>query len=106
MKEKWFFYRGNGRLESDIIVDKNGYLVDGYTSYLIAKEYGKKIVKVKRVWKTVKYLEKGCVLDVFGLAEEDWCGSEQCETYKKYKNKSGLDICKEILGVQERIRLW
>lgn len=43
--------------------------------------------------------------DVFGLAEKDWCGSEQCETYQKYKNKSGLDICKEILGVQERINI-
>lgn len=40
-----------------------------------------------------------------GLAEKDWCGPEQCETYKKYKNKSGLDICKEILGVQERINI-
>ena len=53
----------------------------------------------------MKYLEKDCVLDVFGLAEENWCGPEQCETYKKYKNKSGLDICKEILGVQERINI-
>ena len=42
--------------------------------------------------------------DVFGLAEKDWCGSEQCETYQKYKNKSGLDICKEIIeGIQMEI---
>ena len=46
MKEKWFFYRGTGRLESDIIVDKNGYLVDGYTSYLIAEADGIKKVEV------------------------------------------------------------
>ena len=43
---------------------------------------------------------------MFGLAEEDWWGSEQCETYQKYKNKSGLDIYKEILGVQESINIW
>lgn len=46
MKEKWFFYREIGRLESDIIVDKNGYLVDGYTSYLIAEADGIKKVEV------------------------------------------------------------
>ena len=41
---------------------------------------------------------------MFGLAEEDWCGSEQCETYKKYKNKSGLEICKKIIeGIQTKI---
>lgn len=40
-----------------------------------------------------------------GLAEKDWCGPEQCEIYNKYKNKTGLDLCKEILGIQERINL-
>lgn len=46
MKEKWFFYKEIGRLESDIVVDKNGYLVDGYTSYLIAEADGIKKVEV------------------------------------------------------------
>lgn len=49
-----------------------------------------------------KNLCHGCTRS---LGEKDWCGSEQCETYQKYKNKSGLDICKEILGVQERINI-
>ncbi len=40
-----------------------------------------------------------------GLAEKDWCGPEQCETYKNLKNKSGIELCKAILGIQERIDL-
>lgn len=47
-----------------------------------------------------KNLCTGCV----GLGEKDWIGKETCPTYKKY-NKSGLEICKEILGKQERIKL-
>lgn len=46
MKEKWFFYRNTGKLESDIIVNKEGYLTDGYTSYLIAEADGIKKVEV------------------------------------------------------------
>jgi hypothetical protein len=30
-----------------IVVDKNNMLVDGYTSYLIAKDLNKKIVRVE-----------------------------------------------------------
>lgn len=37
MKAKWNYYRKTGSLESDIVIDENGYLIDGYTSYLIAK---------------------------------------------------------------------
>lgn len=37
MKAKWNYYRKTGSLESDIVIDKDGYLIDGYTSYLIAK---------------------------------------------------------------------
>lgn len=48
-----------------------------------------------------KNLCTGCT----GLGEEYWCGPEQCEIYKKYKDKSGLEICKEILGIQERIKI-
>ena len=46
MRAKWSFYRSNGKLESDIIVDKDGYLTDGYTSYLIAEADGIKKVEV------------------------------------------------------------
>ena len=41
-------YRYDRTLYADIVLDKDGYLVDGYTSYLIAKEYNLKYVKVKR----------------------------------------------------------
>lgn len=47
-----------------------------------------------------KNLCTGCT----GLGEQDWIGKEACPTYKKYKNKSGLDICKEIIeGIQMEI---
>ena len=42
-----------------------------------------------------KNLCTGCT----GVGEQDWIGKEACPTYKKYKNKSGLDICKEIIEV-------
>lgn len=53
----------------------------------------------------MKYLEKGCVLDVFGLAEKDWIGKEACPIYQKYKNiRSNFDIAKEIIeGIQMEI---
>lgn len=47
-----------------------------------------------------KNLCTGCV----GLGEMDWMGKEVCPTYKKY-NKPGLEICKGILGKQERIKI-
>lgn len=50
MKEKWFFYRKTGSLESDIIINKNGYLIDGYTSYLIVEADN-----IKKIDVIVKY---------------------------------------------------
>lgn len=39
-----------------------------------------------------------------GLGEIDWIGPEQCETYKKLNNMSGLELCKHILkGEQQKI---
>lgn len=35
----------------------------------------------------------GCV----GLAEKDWCGKEQCEKYKRFKESNKVTICKNIL---------
>lgn len=46
MKAKWNYYRKTGSLESDIVIDENGYLIDGYTSYLIAKADGIKKLDV------------------------------------------------------------
>ena len=48
MRERWEYYRCNDRLYSPIVIDKSNYLVDGYTSYLIAKEDGLKEVEVVR----------------------------------------------------------
>ena len=48
MRERWEYYRQMGRLYSPIVVNERGYLVDGYTSYLIAKEDGLKEVEVVR----------------------------------------------------------
>ena len=36
------------KFRSWIVIDKNGILEDGYITYLIAKKYGKKYVKVIR----------------------------------------------------------
>lgn len=38
MSKKWKYYMDTGKLESKIIVDRNFNLVDGYTSYIIAKK--------------------------------------------------------------------
>lgn len=46
---KWNFYQLYGKFEQPIILDKNNYLIDGYTTYLMAKQLGKKYIKVKRV---------------------------------------------------------
>lgn len=43
-KKKWKYFRETGELESKIILDKDFYLVDGYSSYVIAK-----IAKLEKV---------------------------------------------------------
>lgn len=47
MARKWKYYRETGKLNSPIILDENLYLVDGYTSYLIAVADGIKNVDFK-----------------------------------------------------------
>ena len=37
MKQKWAYYRQTGEFESPILLNRNFELVDGYTSYIIAK---------------------------------------------------------------------
>ena len=46
MKYKRDFYRRNGEFQSDIILNRDMMLIDGYTSYIIAKEEGMKRVDV------------------------------------------------------------
>lgn len=49
MRERWEYYRKTGELHSPIVINERGYLVDGYTSYLIAKADGlKKVEVIKR----------------------------------------------------------
>lgn len=49
MRSKKQFYKEHGKYQSEITLDKQNRLVDGYTTYLLEKERGKKIVKVKRI---------------------------------------------------------
>ena len=45
MIQKRKFYRKNNRFESKIVLNKGFLLIDGYTSYIIAKENGMKYVE-------------------------------------------------------------
>lgn len=45
MIQKRKFYRKNDRFESKIVLNKDFLLIDGYTSYIIAKENGMKYVE-------------------------------------------------------------
>lgn len=47
-KKKQFFIE-NGYFESNIIIDENNNLIDGFTTYFIAKVYDFKYISVIRV---------------------------------------------------------
>lgn len=49
MRAKRQYYKEHGKYQSEIVLDKQNRLVDGYTTYLLEKERGRKIVKVKRI---------------------------------------------------------
>ena len=38
MGQKWSYYRNTGEFESPIILNRDFVLIDGYTSYIIAKK--------------------------------------------------------------------
>ena len=38
MGQKWSYYRNTGEFESPIILNRDFVLVNGYTSYIIAKK--------------------------------------------------------------------
>ncbi len=46
MSYKWRYYRETGKLDSPIVLDEDCYLIDGYTSYLIAVAEGIKTVYI------------------------------------------------------------
>ena len=47
MEQKEQYFTETGLLQSQIILDGNGYLIDGFTSYLLAKEHGIQVVPVR-----------------------------------------------------------
>lgn len=49
LKRKKQFFIENGYFESNIIIDENNKLIDGFTTYFIAKVYEFKYINVTRV---------------------------------------------------------
>lgn len=49
MQERWEYYEKHKEGKVPIIVDKNNVLIDGYTTYLIAKKLGVNKILVKRI---------------------------------------------------------
>ncbi len=47
MEEKRRYLKENGTFQSEIMLDEDGYLIDGFTSYLLARESGITDVPVK-----------------------------------------------------------
>lgn len=48
MLDKQAFYIEHGKYEQPIVINKNNVLLDGYTTYLLAKQLGIKYMKVER----------------------------------------------------------
>lgn len=48
MNDKNIYFILNNTFKEKIILDKNNVLVDGYTTYLLAKEYEKKFIWVHK----------------------------------------------------------
>lgn len=49
MKSKVEYYNTHKEFKEEILIDRNNYLKDGYTSYLIAKDLGHNCVMVREV---------------------------------------------------------
>ena len=47
MEHKAQYFEQTGRFQSEIILDKDGYLIDGYTSYLLAQQQGMRRVLIR-----------------------------------------------------------
>ena len=47
MEHKARYFEHTGHFQSDIILDMDGYLIDGYTSYLLARRQGMRRVPVR-----------------------------------------------------------
>lgn len=49
LAKKKMFYMANGYFQDNIIIDENNNLIDGFTTYFIAKVYDFKYISVTRV---------------------------------------------------------
>ncbi len=47
IQQKEQYFEETAILQSQIILDRNGYLIDGFTSYLLARKYGIRTVPVR-----------------------------------------------------------
>lgn len=47
LKRKEEYFRSTGKFESEVVLDGAGNLIDGYTTYLLAKRYGVEHIPVK-----------------------------------------------------------
>lgn len=47
MEQKAYYFRETGHFHSDIVLDEDNNLIDGYTSYLLAKQSGAECVPVR-----------------------------------------------------------
>ena len=49
MLDKWVYYSKFGMFSQPIVLNKENYLIDGYTTYIMAKALRKRYMPVKRV---------------------------------------------------------
>lgn len=65
-QRKVWYYAKNNRFESEIVVDRFGRLIDGYTSYIIARAYGLDEVPVR-------YARKEVIKAVYRPGGKEYC---------------------------------
>ena len=72
MKKKRRYFKKHRDFQSDIVVDEEGYLLDAFTSYLLAKEYRIVEVPVRHgEWQIIRaYHKPGGDLYAWRLPEE------------------------------------
>lgn len=79
MQKKIEYYRKNHKFESQIVIDTDYTLLDGYTSYLIAKNYNKGSVIAKLKRKKKQYCDNcGVELTTSNKYMEGMCMECKC----------------------------
>ena len=120
MKKKRQYFEKHRDFQSDIVVDEEGYLLDGFTSYLLAKEYHIVDVPVRRgEWQMIwAYHKPGGQLYAWRLPEEltgqisvgdkvdvHTKRGVQCVTVasvERFIPQSGAQRLKMVLGLTDR----